>query len=96
MTEEMIKQLKNSDVECLRCGARNIPENRICGACGASLPLVYDQDGNVFNWRGDPRLENLLHHGASRRILTPRTAGWLLRLLVILSALFTAFLILHH
>jgi hypothetical protein len=35
------------------CRAANIPENIICGACGASLPVVYDKDGRVFRFETD-------------------------------------------
>ena len=84
------------DQECLRCGAMNIPENRICGGCGASLPLVYDSEGKLFNWRDDPRMERFLKMGADRPFLTPVQAGWVVRGSLILLALLFAFYILHR
>ena len=45
---------RTADLTCLRCGAGNIPENHVCGRCGASLPVVYDEEGKVFNWRDHP------------------------------------------
>ncbi len=44
---------RTQDVKCLGCQAANIPENVICGACGASLPVVYDKDGRVFRFETD-------------------------------------------
>jgi len=32
-------------VDCLRCGAKNILANHICGACGANLPRIFDEGG---------------------------------------------------
>lgn len=61
---------KNLDTECLRCGAFNIPENHICGRCGASLPLVYDEEGKVFSWRGHPRWDETYSKGAKRQPLS--------------------------
>jgi len=34
-------------VDCLRCGSKNLMVNRICGACGASLPRILDEDGSL-------------------------------------------------
>jgi len=34
-------------VDCLRCAAKNLMANRICGACGASLPRILDEDGRL-------------------------------------------------
>ena len=47
------REPKNYDLKCLDCGAFNIPENLVCGACGASLPVVYDKNGKVFHWESD-------------------------------------------
>ncbi|MGH7739610.1 MAG: hypothetical protein ACREL1_05635 [bacterium] len=80
---------KNLDVECLRCGAYNLAENKICGQCGANLPLVYDEDGNVA------RLSVGLIPASRGRASTPyrispwKTA-WLLRAGVLLFALAVA------
>ena len=32
-------------VDCLRCGAKNVLVNHICGACGANLPRIFDEGG---------------------------------------------------
>ena len=32
-------------VACLECGANNIVANKICGACGANLPRILDDEG---------------------------------------------------
>jgi len=81
---------KNLDVECLRCGAFNVVENRICGACGASLPLVYDEDGEVFRLEGgvSPAGRPFTPYR-----INPRKTAWVLRGLVLLFALGVAFFI---
>ncbi|HUO57154.1 MAG TPA: hypothetical protein VMV05_03160 [bacterium] len=84
---------KNTDVECLRCGAMNIPENHICGKCGASLPLVYDEEGKVFSWRDNAHFAELLSQGPQRK-MSPMAIGWLLRLGLILFAILMALVIL--
>ena len=85
-----IPKRKNLDVECLRCGAFNVVENKFCGACGASLPVVYDEDGNVF------QQETGLSPGGRTFTpyrISPYKAGWILRAGVLLFALATAFFI---
>jgi len=86
---------RSSDIKCLRCGAFNIPENHVCGQCGASLPLVYDEEGNVLNLREDPRFQKLLNARA-RPKMSPMAMGWILRFGVIFFALLLAFWMLRH
>ena len=47
------REHRTTDVKCLECGAYNIAENIVCGACGASLPVIYGSDGKVFSWESD-------------------------------------------
>jgi len=63
---------RNSDVKCLRCDAFNLPENHVCGRCGASLPMVYDEEGKIFNWRSDPYFKALVDLPAQRRKKTEK------------------------
>ena len=95
MVESSRPQPKSLDVKWLECGAFNIPENHVCGRCGASLPLVYDEEGKVFSWGGDVRSRQLLSQGAHRR-LSPSSVRSLMRLGVILFALLVALWILSH
>ncbi len=90
------KPRRNNDVECLRCGAMNIPDNKICGRCGANLPLVYDEEGNVFQLKD--RLETRISGkpGFRGARFSPNNARWVLRFCVILFALLLALLIMHH
>ncbi len=37
---------RGGDIQCLRCRSWNIPDNHICGNCGASLPVLYDEEGH--------------------------------------------------
>ncbi len=81
---------KNLDVECLRCGVFNVTENRFCGNCGASLPLIYDEEGKVFH------LEAGVSPGGRAFTpyrINPRKMGWALRAGVLLFALGVAFFI---
>ena len=34
-------------LKCLECGQENIVDNKVCGYCGANLPLVYDRGGRA-------------------------------------------------
>ncbi len=87
---------KSSDIECLNCGAFNIPENKICGRCGANLPLVYDEQGRIFHWHEAEGFDEVMHlKPASRKGPSAFKTGWILRAGVILFALLIAF-ILHH
>lgn len=88
---------KNLDVECLKCGAFNIPENQVCGRCGASLPLIYDEEGKVFNWREDSHYAALVGRDPQKRSrVRPEQTRWILRVGLILFALFVAFWIMRH
>ncbi len=87
---------KSFDVKCLRCGAMNIPDNRICGACGANLPIVYDEEGKPFSsgelmeqYFPQPKNEGGVPKGVNR-------TRWILRMIVVLLALWLAYQIIHH
>jgi hypothetical protein len=69
----------------------NIPDNHICGRCGASLPLVFDEEGKVFHLR-DPQVS--AGRGTGR--FSPGNARWVLRFGIILFALLLASWIMHH
>src|SRR5580698_7887585 len=86
---------RNNDVECLRCGAMNLPENKICGRCGANLPLIYDEEGNVFQPRdlASPSSGKPGFRGAR---FSPSNARWVLRFSIILFAFLLALWIMHH
>ncbi len=86
---------RNYDVDCLRCGVRNIPENKVCGHCGASLPLVYDSEGKVFDPRDLSQRWEAVQKG-SRPRMSPQATGWILRMGVILFAILMAIWIMHR
>jgi hypothetical protein len=86
---------KSRDVRCLKCGSYNIPDNRICGKCGASLPVIYDDHGQVFRWeeaQGFEGLMNLPEKG--KRGPSVNRTRWLLRGMILLIALLFAFYLL--
>ncbi len=87
---------KNLDVKCLRCGAMNIPENKVCGRCGASLPLVYDEEGKVFDWKRDSYLRDVRQRQARDPSKRPEQVRWLLRFLILLAAFLVALYIMRH
>ncbi len=91
----MEPHLKNLDVKCLRCGAMNIPENRICGACGASLPLIYDEEGKPF--MGGDLFKQYLPPPKSPKGIPPgvNRTRWILRVLILLLALWVAYRLIH-
>jgi hypothetical protein len=93
MTQPPEKHPKTSDIECLKCGAFNIPENHVCGRCGANLPIVYDEEGNIFSWKGHQRWDETRNQGARRSTLS---MGWIFRFALILFAVFLAFWIIRH
>lgn len=96
MPEPALRQPKNFDVQCLRCNAINIPENKICGRCGASLPLLYDEEGKVFDWKEDAYYKAVyLKKSGSQRFSTERVR-WILRAGVILFAIVAAIFIIHR
>lgn len=87
----------SGDVKCLRCGAMNLPDNKICGRCGANLPLVYDEEGKVV------RLEENSYRVTSTNKRPPITGAhsvnrtrWMLRFFAVLFALLVAAWILSH
>ena len=88
---------KNTDVQCLKCGVFNIPENRICGRCGASLPVVYDSQGRVFHWEEAQGYEALVHlpEPKGRRSSVNQTR-WIMRLMILLAAILFALYILRN
>jgi len=91
----MEPHLKNLDVKCLRCGAMNIPENRICGACGANLPVIFDESGKAFTG-GDlfkqylPPEKNKA--GTSAGVNRTR---WILRALILFLGLWVVYRLMH-
>jgi len=92
MSEPILEpRAKSRDIRCLKCGAFNIPDNHICGRCGANLPLVYDEHGQVFHW------EEAKGFKAVMKIPAARSKGpsigktrWLLRGVVLLIAVLFA------
>jgi hypothetical protein len=74
----------------------NIPDNHICGNCGASLPLVYDQDGNYRLGPHNPDLALRLTRVPVRKTISPQRAGWILRVGIVLFAVAAAFFIMHR
>ena len=94
MTQTAATYPKTSDIKCLRCGAMNVPENHVCGRCGANLPLIYDEEGQVFDRRRE-ELKAMLEP-VTRRRMNPQSTAWVLRIGVILFALFMAFWIMHR
>src|SRR5258708_4343973 len=88
---------KNFDIQCLKCGAMNIVENRVCGRCGANLPVVYDEAGNLFRWNEAQGYEEVMKtKPATRPGPHLIRTGWILRFGVILFSLLVAWLILRH
>ncbi len=86
---------KNLDVKCLRCGMFNIPENKICGNCGASLPIVYDEEGKPFTpvqlseqYFPKPKTKGGVPAGVNR-------TRWIFRAIILLAALWVAYQVLH-
>jgi hypothetical protein len=74
----------------------NIPDNQICGRCGANLPLVYDEDGHVVRLE-----ENSFRVTPSARSSSPSSASvnrtrWMMRFFIVLFALLLAAWILAH
>jgi ribosomal protein L40E len=90
------RKRKNLDVECLKCGAFNIPENRVCGRCGASLPVVFDEEGKILNWALNPRRDRILQLKAVRKRHSSNTLRWMTRLGFLLTAFFAALWFLQH
>ncbi len=90
---------KNTDVKCLKCGAFNIHENRICGRCGANLPVIYDEAGQVFRWEEAQGYEALVKKPEPKENRTSvGKTRWILRALILIIALLFAFYLknAHH
>ena len=89
---------KNTDVQCLKCGVFNIVDNRVCGKCGANLPIVYDEKGQVFRWEEAQGYEALVKKPEPRgpRASVNKTR-WILRGMVLFFAvLFALYLMRNH
>lgn len=92
----------NADVKCLRCGAFNIPDNVVCGACGANLPLVYGPDGKPRQVLDDGfRYSTMVGRPRGGGFLAdPRGRAargmWLLRFVILLMVLLAAVWILSR
>jgi hypothetical protein len=83
---------KNNDVKCLKCGAFNIAENRICGHCGANLPVIYDEKGQVFRWEEAQGYEALVKKPEPKSSRTSvNKSRWILRVVILIGALLFAF-----
>jgi hypothetical protein len=85
-----VRELRTSDIKCLSCGAYNIPENIVCGACGANLPLIYDKDGKVFRWESDSPYWAALQPKKKKGLGDPNAAGWMVRGAVVIGAVLFA------
>lgn len=81
---------KTTDLECLRCGVKNVPENRVCGRCGASLPTVYDREGRPRRPLEDRRRREVRALARLRRRVGPWGGKAALRAVVVLAALLAA------
>jgi len=73
----------------------NIPDNHICGNCGASLPVVYDREGHLYQAQSIPDLRMRLTHGPIHGT-NPQRTGWFLRIALVLLAIFFALYLFHH
>jgi ribosomal protein L40E len=81
---------KNNDVKCLKCGAFNIHDNRICGRCGANLPIIYDEQGQVFRLEEAQGYESLVNKPVAGRRASVGKTRWILRALILVIALLFA------
>ncbi|SRR5665213_162646 len=83
---------KNTDIKCLKCGAFNIHDNRICGRCGANLPVIYDEKGQVFRWEDAQGYEALVKKPEPKESLASvGNTRWILRAVILIIALLFAF-----
>ena len=88
---------KNLDVQCLRCGVFNIHDNKICGKCGANLPVIYDEKGQPFNWEDAQGYEALVGKPEPKGI-GRRSVGrtrWVLRAIILIIAVLGAIYIIN-
>jgi len=83
------------DIECLRCGARNIVENLICGYCGANLPILFDADGKILKWQEDPYYGSVFKSKTAPK-MSPLQKGMMFRLAIVALAILAAVLMLKH
>ena len=88
------KRHVSKDIECLRCGTYNLPDNKICGKCGASLPIVYDESGKVFNWAEAQGYEEVMKIKSKGPVARPGRARGIMRVLIVLFAILFALLVL--
>ncbi len=96
MPQPLTPTPKNKDVKCFKCGAFNVAENHICGRCGASLPVVYDSEGKVFNWEEAQGFEGLMKMPEpGRKGFSVNRTRWLLRGAILLIAFFIALFIMN-
>lgn len=88
----------NSDVKCMECGAYNITDNKICGACGANLPVIYDREGRLFHWESDsPYWDSLYPDKAKKKQGAWKAAPFILRAaLALVGVLFVLWLMAHR
>ncbi len=89
----------DSDLTCLRCGVHNIPDNLVCGKCGANLPVVYDSEGNIRVVTDDAfRYSTIVGKKGASSAFGARGEGvrWMIRGGLILGALLGALWILRH
>ncbi len=71
----------------------NVADNKVCGRCGASLPLVYDQEGRVMSLRERAFGRELIARRGPSRVSTVR---WFLRFGLVLFALYIVYMIFRH
>jgi len=91
------KEFRTSDVKSLSCGVYNIPENKVCGACGANLPLIYDKDGKVFHWETDSPYWDAMHPKKGKGSMRSGASPWMIRVVAVLVAvLFALWLMMRH
>jgi ribosomal protein L40E len=81
------------DIECLRCGARNIVENLVCGYCGANLPVLYDAEGKILKWQEDPYYGSVFKKESQPK-MAPLQKGMMFRLVIVALVILAAVLIL--
>ena len=92
----------NPDLKCLCCGSFNIPDNHICGKCGANLPVIYGSDGKARMILDDAtRYSTMMGkpHGGGF-LSNPGVRGegvrWMLRFGIVLAAIVGALWILSR
>ena len=86
----------NLDVKCLKCGAMNIPENKICGNCGSNLPLLYTESGKVLLRGEDYDRKAIIQKEMKARGPHTEKIRWILRFGILFAALLFAYFIMTH